>query len=180
IAHLEDIAQVGELHGERLGRLFGTAVNLAGRTIVEGVINVVLSVDQVIRTGNDIRRRPPRSYRRLIDVANAGQIPAVVADIGHFQREVWGKRMLHTKGPVPHIGSGQVAVHAHDRTGTVETVNRLRREVAINRGGSIPRKTGKDGYVAGRDVSAGCISGRIDDRPGWHAGKAEAIVESDE
>ena len=48
----------------------------------------------------------------------------MVTDVGHLQRKVRGKRMLHTEGPVPDVGRGQIAVHAHDGAGTADAIDR--------------------------------------------------------
>ena len=59
--------------------------------------------------------RETRTYRWMIDVANTSQILTVVSDVGNFQRERELRRedMLNVQGPDPHIGSGEIVIHAH-------------------------------------------------------------------
>src|SRR5260370_42589179 len=53
----------------------------------------------------------------LMDDADGGEIPAVIANVGKFQREIRCKRMFEVQGPVPYVWSGDVAGHAHDGAG---------------------------------------------------------------
>src|SRR5713226_3983133 len=150
--------------------------DLAGN-VVHGVVR---ALHQCIRsTSSDVSCGPSRSHRRLVNVPNSREPRTVVADVSQFQREPWSKRVLQTEGPVPHVRSLQVAIDAHNRARTIEAVNRLC-EVTVDRNGSIPRKTGKDCHITRRDRPSSRVSGSIDNRCGWHAGKAEAIVEGDE
>ena len=96
---------------------------MACRAVVVGLVEIRHLKDiaeegelSVERTGGLSSARV-RAQRFLVDVANVGQIPAVIAHIGKLQREVRGKGVLQVERPVKDVGSLQVANHAHDGAG---------------------------------------------------------------
>ena len=89
--------------------------------------------------------------------------------------------MLHTKGPVPHVGRCQITVHGHDGAGTVETVNggaAIERAVVPGNVGRVQEERQRD--VASGDRAARGIASGINGRAGRNAARTKGIVEGDE
>ena len=120
--------------------------------------------------------QPSRSHRRLIDVANPGQVRTMVAHVCHLHRQLRRESMLHAEGPVPHVRCGQVAVDCHDWARAVEAINRA---AAVNRS-----RHPRDQVREDRDVS-GCDPAPAERFPPrqWvrrsERSRAESVVKGD-
>src|SRR5258708_1405766 len=125
------------------------------------------------------QRREARAYGRLVEVANAEQLRAMVTDVGDFQRKIRSEGVLQTQGPVPNMGRGELTVNSSDGAGTgIDgiAIQSTATEVPIDRP-IIPGKGGEHCQVACRDSTASRVPSGGDDGAGRHAGKAEAVVE---
>src|SRR5208282_785468 len=97
----------------------------------------------------------------------------------HLQRKVRGECVLHAEGPVPDVGRGQIAVHGHDGTWAVETING---GAAVERA-LVPRRSigaEKHGSVSCSDGAAGGIVRGINGRAGRDAARTKSVVEGNE
>ena len=84
--------------------------------------------------------------------------------------------MLHAEGPVPHVGSGEVTVHAHNRARAIKTIDG--RGVAID-WTIVPGKIREHSDVSGRDIAARCIARSIDDGASRNASRSKGVIKCD-
>src|SRR5579864_3231493 len=103
----------------------------------------------------------------LVDIPDADQIRAVVANVAKLEREVRVKRVLHVQGPVPNVGSRQVANNAHDGAGIC--IYRIAgdgtsAEGSVEGRATVPlRKNRRDCQIASRDRATGSGARTVDD-----------------
>src|SRR5579864_5229155 len=109
VRHLVNKGEVGELRVVGAARLLAVAAGNLGRRV--GV--------------------------HLVDIANAGQLGAMIADIGNFQRQVVVEGMLNVQGPVFHVRRAQMRVHPQNGArvgGAVDGAGGEHRSIPVERG----------------------------------------------
>ena len=114
VRHVENIGEVREFSEERCISLLIIAVR---STVV--VTSRSAGKAGAESAGTGIACSPSRPHRRLVDVADSGEIRSPIADICHLHRQVRGEGMLQAHRPVPYVRRCKVAVHRHDGTWAV-------------------------------------------------------------